>query len=117
MEGDLELASDQLGHAASGPKVGGETVAGRFLSQPLADLLVLAGAEVAGSARRGFGSQAHISLGAMPSHPLGDGDRVHAESDGHGSLRLATQNLLNCTAAYGFENGSRSFASHRGRIS
>jgi hypothetical protein len=112
MEGNPESALDQFGHAASGPEVGGEAVLGRFLSEPLANLLILFGCEKPGPARRGLGGQAGIARSPVSGHPLGDGDGVDTQSNGHGGLRPSPEHHVNPSPPHGFQVGSRSFASH-----
>lgn len=112
MEGNSEAAADQIGHASSGPEVGGKAVRGRFLGQPVANLLILFGGEEPRAARCGFGRQPSIACGAVLGQPLGHGDAVDPQSDGHGGLRPSTQNQMNRSPPYGFQFGSRSFASH-----
>jgi hypothetical protein len=112
MEGNPESAADQIGHAASRPEVGGEAVYGRLLGQPLANLLILFGSEKPRATWCSFGSQPCVALGSMFGHPLGHGDGMNAEGFGDGRLGMSSQNLLNGTPPYGFQFGSRSFASH-----
>jgi hypothetical protein len=112
MEGNPEPALNQVGDEASGPEIGGETVGGRFLSQPLADELILFGRQKPGASRRRFGGQGVIAVGAMSGHPLGHGDGVDTQSDGDGGLRPSIEYHLNRSTPHGFQFGSRSFASH-----
>ncbi len=112
MEGDPEPTPDQFGDAASGPEVGGEAVGGRLLSQPLPDLSILFGSEKSRPSRRGFGGQGVIAFGSVFGHPLGYGDGVDAEERGDSGLRPPLDHHLDRSTPYGFQFGSRSFASH-----
>jgi len=112
MERDPEPAADQFGDAAGRPQVGREPVGGRLLGQPLADLLILFGGQKPGPARRGLGGQTWIARGSVSGHPLGHGDTVDAQSDGHSRLGPSGENHLDRPTPHGFQIGSRSFASH-----
>jgi hypothetical protein len=48
----------------------------------------------------------------MARHPLSDRDTMNAERSGHRRLRFTFQNCPNRSQPYGFQFGSRSFASH-----
>lgn len=86
MKDNSESTPDQFGDAAGGPEVGREAVGGRLLGEPLADLLILFGSEEPGSARRGLGGQPRLAFGTVLGHPLGHGDAVDTQGDGHGGL-------------------------------
>lgn len=112
MEGNSEPTLDEFGHTSRGPEIGGTTLSGRFLGQPLANLLILLGGEETGSPRRGLGREARFAIDAMFGHPLGHGDGMHAQSSGHGRLCTSAENELHGSPTHGFQLGSRSFASH-----
>lgn len=112
MEGNAEAALDQIGHTASRPEVGRETMNGGLLSQPLANLLILFRGKKARATRCRFGGQARVTLASVLCHPFGHRDRMDAKRSGHSCLRLSTENQIHRSPSYSFQFGSRSFASH-----
>ena len=112
MKGNSESAADQIGHPSSSPKTGGKAVHGRLLGQPLANLLILFGGQKPRPTGCRFGRQPSIAIGSVFGQPLGHGDAVNTQSDGHGGLRPSAQNHVDRSPSHGFQFGSRSFASH-----
>ena len=112
VEPDVERPADQLGDAAGRPQVGAEAVGGGLLGQPAAEWAVLLRGEEAGESRGRLGGQPGVAGGAVLGHPLGDGDGMNAELNGHRGLRPPAEDQLNRSPPHGFQFGSRSVASH-----
>jgi len=112
MERDAEAAADQFSHAAGRPKIGGEPMSGRLLSQPRSHLLVLLGGQKPWPAGCGLGGQAGVPFAAMAGHPLGDRNAVNTQTSSDRDLGLPSRHGPDRPHSNGFQFASRSFASH-----
>ena len=112
VEVDAPLAADDLGDAATGPKVGGEPERLRALAEPAEDLAFLGPREFAGSRRRWLGLHALHAVPAVGRLPQVDGPFADAEELGDDGDCVTVMKMGEGESPSPFEFGRRAGWSH-----